>query len=90
MPNARYGRDPTLDLRRRFGRLDILVNNAAGNFLVPAEDLKPKGFRTVIEIDTIGAACGVQRAAVVRQIYASLTPQRVLVSWSWPRQACTI
>jgi hypothetical protein len=38
----------------RYGRLDILVNNAAGNFLVPAEDLRPKGFRTVLEIDTIG------------------------------------
>lgn len=29
-----------------FGRLDILVNGAAGNFLVPSEDLSPKGFRT--------------------------------------------
>lgn len=36
------------------GRLDILVNCAAGNFLVGAEDLKPKGFKTVLEIDTIG------------------------------------
>jgi peroxisomal 2,4-dienoyl-CoA reductase len=34
--------------------LDILVNCAAGNFLTPAEDLSPKGFKTVIEIDTIG------------------------------------
>jgi len=34
--------------------LDILVNCAAGNFLSPAEDLSPKGFRTVMEIDTIG------------------------------------
>jgi 2,4-dienoyl-CoA reductase [(3E)-enoyl-CoA-producing], peroxisomal len=39
---------------QKYGRLDILVNNAAGNFLVPAEDLRPKGFRTVLEIDTIG------------------------------------
>lgn len=31
-----------------FGRLDILVNAAAGNFLVPAEDLTPNGFRTGI------------------------------------------
>ena len=31
---------------KHFGRLDILVNAAAGNFLVPAEDLSPKGFRT--------------------------------------------
>ncbi|GLJ32960.1 hypothetical protein SUGI_0663720 [Cryptomeria japonica] len=37
-----------------FGRLDILVNNAAGNFLVPAEDLSPNGLRTVLDIDAVG------------------------------------
>lgn len=30
----------------KFGRLDILVNAAAGNFLVPAENLSTKGFKT--------------------------------------------
>eukprot|EP00250_Pteridium_aquilinum_P008938 c18321_g1_i1 orf=546-1472(-) len=39
---------------QRFGRLDILVNNAAGNFLVAAEDLSPNGFRTVLDIDSVG------------------------------------
>ncbi|XP_059438884.1 peroxisomal 2,4-dienoyl-CoA reductase [(3E)-enoyl-CoA-producing]-like [Corylus avellana] len=39
---------------KHFGRLDILVNSAAGNFLVAAEDLSPNGFRTVIEIDSVG------------------------------------
>lgn len=38
----------------RFGRLDLVVNGAAGNFLAPAAALSPKGFRTVMEIDTIG------------------------------------
>ena len=33
-----------------FGRLDILINNAAGNFLVPTSDLSPNGFRTVVDI----------------------------------------
>lgn len=28
------------------GRLDILINGAAGNFLAPAEDLSPNGFKT--------------------------------------------
>eukprot|EP00042_Codosiga_hollandica_P041380 m.368380 g.368380 ORF g.368380 m.368380 type:complete len:294 (-) comp56101_c0_seq1:898-1779(-) len=37
-----------------FGRLDILVNAAAGNFLANAHELSPKGFRTVMEIDTLG------------------------------------
>lgn len=39
---------------KKFGHLDLLVNCAAGNFLSPAEDLSTKGFRTVIDIDTIG------------------------------------
>lgn len=39
---------------QQFGNLDILINGAAGNFMAPAEELTPKGFRTVLEIDTIG------------------------------------
>lgn len=42
------------EIVNRFGKLDTLVNSAAGNFLASSEQLKPKGFRTVIEIDTIG------------------------------------
>ncbi|HLU68057.1 MAG TPA: SDR family oxidoreductase [Kofleriaceae bacterium] len=38
----------------RFGRLDALVNGAAGNFLAPAAALSPNGFRTVVDIDLIG------------------------------------
>lgn len=38
----------------RFGRVDVVVNGAAGNFLAPAAALSPKGFRTVLEIDTVG------------------------------------
>ena len=37
-----------------FGRIDILVNGAAGNFLCPAANLSSNAFRTVMEIDTIG------------------------------------
>src|SRR5829696_7051214 len=35
---------------RHFGRIDILVNNAAGNFVVKAEDLSPNGWNAVIGI----------------------------------------
>lgn len=37
-----------------FGRLDILVNGAAGNFLASPEDLSTNGFRTVLDIDSVG------------------------------------
>ena len=34
----------------RFSRVDVLVNNAAGNFVVKAEDLSPNGWRAVVGI----------------------------------------
>ncbi|KAK8971015.1 Peroxisomal 2,4-dienoyl-CoA reductase [Platanthera guangdongensis] len=37
-----------------FGRLDILVNAAAGNFLTSPEDLSPNGFKRVLDIDSVG------------------------------------
>ena len=37
-----------------FGRLDVLVNSAAGNFLAPAASLSANGFRSVIDIDLCG------------------------------------
>lgn len=37
-----------------FGKLDILVNGAAGNFLAQAKDLSPRGFATVMAIDAQG------------------------------------
>jgi citronellol/citronellal dehydrogenase len=38
----------------RHGRLDVLVNNAGGQFLSPAEAISPKGFRTVVELNVTG------------------------------------
>ncbi len=37
-------------VRDEYGRLDVLVNNAAGNFPVRAEDLSPNGWRAVVGI----------------------------------------
>jgi peroxisomal 2,4-dienoyl-CoA reductase len=36
------------------GRLDILVNNAAGNFYAPSIALSPNGWRAVVETDLYG------------------------------------
>jgi peroxisomal 2,4-dienoyl-CoA reductase len=38
----------------QFGKLDILINGAAGNFLCRAEELSPNGFGTVVDIDLKG------------------------------------
>ena len=36
------------------GRVDLLVNNAAGNFYAPSESLSPNAWKSVIEIDLYG------------------------------------
>lgn len=46
----------------RFGSLDILVNNAAGNFVCPTAELSPNGWRTVIDIDLNGTFYGCHAA----------------------------
>ena len=38
----------------RFGKIDILVSGAAGNFLARAEKISSNGFRAVMEIDVLG------------------------------------
>ncbi len=38
------------ETKAKFGGVDILVNNAAGNFLCKAEELSPNGWRAVVDI----------------------------------------
>jgi NAD(P)-dependent dehydrogenase (short-subunit alcohol dehydrogenase family) len=54
--------DAILGAVKAFGRLDIVVNSAAGNFLAPASQLSARGFRAVIDIDLCGTF-NVSRAA---------------------------
>jgi peroxisomal 2,4-dienoyl-CoA reductase len=42
------------DAARAFGRIDIVVNGAAGNFPCLVEHLSPNGFGTVVDIDLKG------------------------------------
>ena len=46
----------------RFGRLDVVVNNAAGNFPAPITSISPNGFKAVVDIDLLGTY-NVSRAA---------------------------
>ncbi len=55
----------------RFGRLDLLVNNAGGQFTAPAEDIKLKGFRAVHRL-SLDAVWDVTQQAAER----FLIPQR--------------
>lgn len=56
--------DATLE---RFGRIDIVVNGAAGNFLCPAAQLSYNAFKTVLDIDAVGT-WNVCRAAFERRL----------------------
>ncbi|MGD0882499.1 MAG: SDR family oxidoreductase [Acidimicrobiales bacterium] len=44
------------------GRLDIVVNNAAGNFPAPMSKISPNGFKAIVDIDLLGTY-NVTRAA---------------------------
>ena len=49
------------------GRLDLLVNNAAGNFYAPSASLSPNAWRAVVETDLYGTFYGCQAAYPVMQ-----------------------
>jgi peroxisomal 2,4-dienoyl-CoA reductase len=80
------------DAARQFGGIDIVVNGAAGNFLCPAEELSPRGFGTVVDIDLKGTfnVCRAafaelkKRRGVILNISATLhylgTPQQLHAS----------
>src|ERR1700683_812384 len=38
------------------GRIDIVVNNAAGNFPAPMSKISPNGFKAVVDIDLPGTS----------------------------------
>ncbi len=41
--------------RDKLGPIDVLVCGAAGNFLAPAEQMTPNGFKAVVDIDLLGS-----------------------------------
>jgi 2,4-dienoyl-CoA reductase [(3E)-enoyl-CoA-producing], peroxisomal len=49
-------------LVEHYRRLDIVVNNAAGNFPAPMSRISPNGFKSVVDIDLLGTY-NVSRAA---------------------------
>ena len=72
--------------RDALGPLDIVISGAAGNFICPAAELSPNGFRAVVDIDLIGtfhvlrAARGVLRTPGASLINIS-APQSTEAYW---------
>jgi NAD(P)-dependent dehydrogenase (short-subunit alcohol dehydrogenase family) len=68
----------------RFGKLDGLVNNAAGNFLVLSEELTPNGFDAVVRTVLYGSVhCSL---AVGRHLLARRSPGAIVsivTTYAW-------
>ncbi|MFC4055867.1 SDR family oxidoreductase [Actinomadura syzygii] len=75
----------------RFGRLDGLVNNAAGNFVAPAERLSANGWRAVVDIVLNGTwNC---TSAVARRMIEAGTPGSivsVIATYAWTGHPGTV
>src|SRR4051812_4646451 len=74
--------DPALD---RFGRVDVLVNNAGGQFTAPAEEISDNGWRAVHRLN-VDAVWSLTRAVATRSmipggrgglvVFVGFSPQR--------------
>lgn len=52
--NSEMVNETIKNLAASLGRIDILVNNAAGNFYAPSATLSPNAWKSVVEIDLYG------------------------------------
>jgi NAD(P)-dependent dehydrogenase (short-subunit alcohol dehydrogenase family) len=74
-----------------FGQVDILVNNAAGNFVCRAEDLSPNGWNAVIGIVLNGSfycSRALGRHLIARKSGGSIVS--ILANYAWTGSAGTI
>lgn len=70
--------------RERFGRIDALVNNAAGNFIRPAEALPETAFRNIVDI-VLNGSFYASRAAGLAMIASGRGGSilNVLATYAW-------
>jgi NAD(P)-dependent dehydrogenase (short-subunit alcohol dehydrogenase family) len=76
---------------RHYGRIDILVNNAAGNFVCRAEELSPNGWNSVIGIvlnGTFYCSRAVGRYMIARKRGGSIIS--ILANYIWTGSPGTI
>lgn len=76
---------------KHFGRIDILVNNAAGNFVCRAEDLTPNGWNAVVGIVLNGSfycSRAVGRHMIERGAGGSIVS--ILANYVWTGSAGTV
>ena len=65
------------------GGLNILVNNAAGNFVVPAEEMSPNGFRAVVDIVLNGTFYCSRAFANITKEQSGGSILNVIATYAW-------
>ena len=65
------------------GSFDILLNNAAGNFISPTEDLSPNGFKTVVDIVLNGTFNCTQAAGKVMRESDGGVILNIVTTYAW-------
>lgn len=73
------------------GGVHLLVNNAAGNFVVPAEDMSPRGFRAVVDIVLSGTfTCSRAFARLVKEQASGGSILNVIATYAWTGHPGTV
>ncbi|WP_125609895.1 SDR family oxidoreductase [Specibacter cremeus] len=67
----------------REGRIDALVNNAAGNFVTPGENLSPNGWKAVIDIVLNGSFYATHAAAQHMLSAGTGSILNVIATYAW-------
>jgi NAD(P)-dependent dehydrogenase (short-subunit alcohol dehydrogenase family) len=75
----------------RWGTVTVLVNNAAGNFLAPTEDLSPRGFDAVVRTvlhGTFNASLAVGRGMIEAGVPGAIL--NIVTTYAWTGSAFVV
>jgi NAD(P)-dependent dehydrogenase (short-subunit alcohol dehydrogenase family) len=70
-------------VRTEFGRLDVLVNNAAGNFVAPVERITPNGWRAVVGIVLDGTFLCSRASFPLLRLAPAPSVVNIVASYAW-------
>ncbi len=68
---------------KEFGRIDGLINNAAGNFVSPTENLTPGGFKVIVDIVLNGTFYATQSVGRVMRDQNHGSILNIITTYAW-------